>query len=776
MATTTRREQRPSTPDDAPGISRTAYRTCPLCEAMCGLALRIRGATVEQTRGNPLDEFSRGYICPKGVALGELHKDRDRLRQPRLRENGRWRDASWDEAFQSAQRGLQGVLAAGERNAVGVYLGNPNVHNLAGLLYLRPLLRALNSRNLFTASTADQMPKEVANGLLYGDPEALAVPDVDRSHFLLLLGANPWESNGSLWTAPNLPERLRALRRRGGQFIVVDPRRTRSAERASQHLAIRPGADAPWLLSLINVLFAENLCEPDRLRPHLRGLDTVRDWVQPFTPERTEEHCGISAPTTRRIAQELAAAPAAAVYGRIGTTATAFGTLTSWAIDVLNILTGNLDRPGGVMFPHPAHARLHSDQPGGRGFSTGRWHSRVGGFPEVRGEFPSAALAEEIETPGPGQIRALICVAGNPVLSTPDGSRLDRALASLEFMVSVDLYQNETSRHAHVILPPPSPLERSHYDLSFTGAAVRTVARYSPPVFPRRGPSEAEILARLALAVAGEGAGSDPTRVDREVLDRLIDAEVRNPHSPVAGRDPAALRAELKEEDPCDRVVDFLLRTGRYGEAFGANPGGLSLALLRERPHSMDFGPMEPRLPGLLRTPSGRIELAPEPIGAEVERLRAELHASLAGDATPAQLLLIGRRELHTNNSWMHNLPALRRKRERCTLWMHPADAEARGLANGNPVRIESRVAAVVAPLETTEAIRPGVVSLPHGYGHHRPGIALRIASHRPGASANDLVPGDTDPLSGTAVLNGVPVEVAPTTPTADVEGSRATP
>ena len=737
--------------------ARVAYRTCPLCEATCGLEIHVRGRHVERVRGDREDVFSRGYLCPKGASLGELHEDPDRLRRPLVRSGDGFREVAWDEAFARVEAGLAPLLGGSSRDAIGVYLGNPNVHNLAGSLYIRPLLRALRTRNLFTASTVDQMPKELVSGLLFGNPVALPVPDVDRCEYLLMLGANPWESNGSLWTAPDLPGRLRRLRRRGGKLVVIDPRRTRTAAHADEHHPIRPGTDALWLLALAHVLLEEKLAAPGPLVDWTEGLDAVAEWVAPFSPEAVALRCGIDAPTTRRLAREFAAASAAAVYGRIGVHAQRFGTLAAWATEVLNLLSGNLDRVGGVMFPRFAHARGRAPGTRGRGFRTGRWATRVRGLPEVRSEFPVAALAEEIETPGEGQIRAFFTVGGNPVLSTPDGSRLDRALGSLAFMVSVDLYLNETTRHADVILPPPSPLERSHYDLTFYRAAVRHVANYSPPVFSAEGPDEAEILARLALIAGGKGADADPEQIDADVIGGFIEAEVSNPHSPIAGRDAGEIRTALQGDTPCDRIIDFLLRTGPYGEGFGADPDGLSLARLQASPHGVDRGPLEPRLAEVLETESGKIELAPDLVAADLARLRAELESPTAGDG----LLLVGRRDLRSNNSWMHNLPALMSGRDRCTLRMHPSDAGELGLHDGDRVRVASRAAEVEVALEVSDAVAPGVVSLPHGYGHDLDGAALRVARAHAGVSLNHLTEGEMDVPSGNAVLNGVPVRVA---------------
>ncbi len=742
---------------DSNASDRVVYRTCPLCEATCGLELTVRDERVVRVRGDRDDVFSAGYLCPKGVALGELHDDADRLRQPLIKTATGFREASWDEAFAAVEAGLMPILARGERNAVAIYAGNPVSHNFGANLYLRALIRALATQNFYSASTVDQMPKHVVSGLLFGDPQALPVPDVEHCEFLLMLGANPWESNGSLWTAPNLPGRLKALRKRGGKLVVVDPRRTRTAAHADEHHAIRPGTDALWLLALARVIVFERLAKPDRLAKITSGLEPLRELLAPFTPQEVAARCGIAAEHTLRLARELAASPAAAVYARFGTHAARFGTLAAWATELLNVLTGNLDRRGGVMFPRGVHERSREGTGGGKGFRLGRWRSRVHGHAEVMSELPVATLADEITTPGRGQVRALLTIAGNPVLSTPDGSHLAAALEQLEFMVSVDIYLNETSRHADVILPPPSALERSHYDLFFTRLSIRAVANYSPAVFAHEGLSESAILARLALIARGEGAQADAAIIDGELLDELVQRELAHPQSLLSERDIEQVLASLDGDEPCERILDFLLRSGPQGEGFGRRVDGLSLARLRAHPHGLDFGGLEAQLPGLLKTPSGRIELVSEVVSAELTRIRAQLLEQPPGDA----LLLIGRREFQSNNSWLHNLPSLATGHASCVLHMHPDDAQRRGLADGDAVRIRSSAAEVLVPLALTSDIMSGVVSLPHGYGHGLAGTRLKVANGVNGASANDLTECVVEGPSGNAVLNGVMVDVA---------------
>jgi anaerobic selenocysteine-containing dehydrogenase len=736
----------------------THFRTCPLCEATCGLEITMRGDEVARIRGDRQDVFSHGFICPKGSTLKQFQADPNRLRTPLVKRDGSHVEATWEEAFEEVARRLVPILDEHGRDSCAVYLGNPNVHNLAGTIYNRPLVMALATKNIYTAATVDQMPKHVSSGLMFGDPFAIPVPDLDRTDYLLMLGANPWESNGSLATAPDFPGRLKAIQERGGRFVVVDPRYTRTAREADEHISIRPGTDAHWLCAIANVLFAEGLVDPGRLADHTVGFDVVEDLVAPFTPEAVEPVTRIDPVATRRIARDLAAAPTAVVYGRIGTQTVEFGTLASWIVDVLNILTGNLDRAGGAMFPYAAHARSHPETGGGRGFTIGRYHSRVRGYPEVRREFPAATLPDEIETTGDGQVRALITVAGNPVLSNPASARLDAALGTLEFMVSVDPYLNETTRHADVVLPPPSPLEKSHYDLAFSTLAVRNVANWSPAVLEHDGPPEEEILARLALIVSGMGAAADPAIIDEMVIDALIRRASSGEDGPLAGRDPNEIKDLLRGGSAVDRVVDLMIRIGPYGDRFGENPDGLSLDLLRANPHGIDLGPLTPQLPRALRTPSAKIELAPEPIVAEVSRLVASLATSRNGG-----LVLVGRRDLRSNNSWMHNIEVLVKGRDRCTLQVHPDDALAIGLNEGGSAEVTSRVGKVKVPVEVTDTVAPGVVSLPHGWGHDYPGTRLDVASEHAGVNSNVLTDGERiDPLSGNAVLTAIPVTVRP--------------
>jgi anaerobic selenocysteine-containing dehydrogenase len=731
------------------------FRTCPLCEATCGLEVTHEDEKIVRIRGDRDDVFSHGFICPKGSTLGKIDEDPDRVRVPLIKRGGRHEPATWEEAFALIESRLLPVIAEHGNSSIGVYLGNPNVHSMSGILYPRVFLKMLGTKSIFSAATVDQMPKHVSSGLMFGHPDLIPVPDIDRTSYLLMLGANPYESNGSLATAPDWPGRLQAIRDRGGKVVVVDPRRTRTADAADEHVFIRPGADALFLFALANALFEEGLVDPGPLTAHVSGIDKLAAAVEPFTPELVAEATGVDPDRARRLARELAGADSAAVYGRIGTHTVEFGTMASWMVDVLNVLTGNLDRPGGAMFSHAAHEQPRAP----RGFQLGRWQSRVKGLPEVRGELPVSTMADEILEPGPGQIRALITIAGNPILSTPSSDRLDAALSGLEFMVSVDIYLNETSRHADVILPGASPLRRAHYDFAFNQLAVRNIANFSPPLFPLSDdtPDEWQVLLRLGATVSGQGREADLDPLDDGVFGLMVGSAVGNPQSSIHGRDPEEIFAATTGGRGPERMLDFLVRTGPYGDGYGADPEGLTLERLKNAPHGIDLGPLHSRMPEDLCTPSGKVELAPEPLLADVARLLG------SADRVPnGGFLLIGRRHIRSNNSWMHNIDVLVKGKERCTLQISDVDAQRLGLSGDARAKVSSSVGTLTVPVEITDAIMPGVVSLPHGWGHDLDGSALAVAGERPGVNSNRLSTGAMDPVSGNAVLNGIPVDVVP--------------
>ena len=734
------------------------YRTCHLCEATCGLVVDVDEAAgrITSVRGDADDPFSRGYLCPKAHALIALHDDPDRLRAPLVRDGGALRPATWAEAFARAIDGLAAIKARHGADAIAVYLGNPSVHSLDAMIYGQVLLRALGTRQRYSASSADQLPKMVSSALMFGGGLTVPVPDVDRTDRLLILGANPLASNGSLLTAPDMRARLDGIRARGGKVVVIDPRRTETAARADEHHAIRPGGDAALLLAMCHVLYAEGLVRLGAAAGHVRGEDEVRTLVARFAPERVAARVGLAPSTIRTLAREHAAASSAACYGRIGTTCQEFGTLASWAVDLVNVLTGNLDRPGGAMFPSPVVQPGRHRRRGGA--KLGRHTSRVRGLPEMFGELPVATLADELAAPGGP--RALVTVAGNPVLSAPGGGRLADAIAGLELRVAIDPYVTATSRLADVILPPPSPLCRSHYDVALYQLAVREVAHYSPPTLPRADgqPAEWEILLTLAKGLMGL-AGAPLAMADDVVARELVERELseRRTAGLATPVDAAGALAALAPRTGPDRVLDALIRLGPRGDGFGAEPGGLTLDAVAAAVHGLDLGPLVPRLPGVLGTADGLIELAPALCTADLARLEAAL------DEPAPELVLIGRRHLRSNNSWMHNLVPLTKGRARCTLLVHPDDAARLGLADGGRARVASAAGEVTADVEVSADVRPGVVSLPHGYGHDLAGVRLAVASALPGVNVNLVSdPAFLDGPSANAAFNGVPVSVAP--------------
>lgn len=737
-------------------------RTCPLCEATCGLELTTDGLEVLQVRGDPEDVFSRGYVCPKGIALGELHSDSRRLTTPLVKgDDGQFHAATWDEAFNVIRDGLRPILTDHGPQSVGLFLGNPNVHNLSGAFYLPAFIKALGTTQRFSASTVDQMPKQVACALMYGTALSVPVPDVDRTHYFLILGANPLISNGSMMTAANFPGRLRALRKRGGQLVVVDPVRTRTAAAADQHISIRPGSDALWLASLAHLLAPEATLEAARDWIDEGEWRSVVDALAPFSPEATAPLTGIDPETTRRIATELRGAPTAAVYGRMGTTTSGYtrngeilpmATLASWLIDIINLSIGSLDRPGGVMFPLPVAGGPSTEGTPGTGHGVqipGRRRTRVRGLPSALGEFPASTLAEEIDTPDPQtgeRIRAVFVIGGNPIVSTPNQERLTKAFGELDLLVSVDPYLTATSSLADVILPVASPLTRPQHDVVFNNLAVRNQARYSPSVFdvPDGEKDETEVLAQLAAIAAGIASGQEPTVAQIEgLIAYTVAAQACNDEASRAhGRTPEELLGAVSHRTGVDQILDLRIRSGPYGDGFGSHPDGLSLQHLIDNPHGIDLGPLESRLPEVLRTPSGRIDVAPTVV---LDAL-SDVTNLLGVTNPPPRFTLVGRRHLRSNNSWMKGLPTLKGGSNTPTAMIHPDDASELGISDGADVVVSTPTGSITLPASVRDDISPGCVCVPHGWTD---------------ANVNALVDVEAiDSLAGTSVLSGIGVQL----------------
>lgn len=687
----------------------THFRNCNLCEAICGIEITHEGGEILSIVGDKLDPFSRGHICPKALALKDIYEDPDRLRHPVQKVDGEWREIGWDKAFDETARRLRDIQDRYGRESVGVYQGNPSVHNLGTTLFSRELLKALKTKNNFSATSVDQLPHHFASWAMFGHPFLIPVPDIDRTKYFLIMGANPLASNGSLMTSPDIINRLNAIKDRGGKIVLIDPRRTETARVADEHHFIRPGSDAFLLLAFVSVLFEEDLVDPSRLADFTDGFDALKEVALRCSAEDAEKRTGIPADEIKRLAREFAASGAAVCYGRIGLSTQRFGGLCQWLINAINILTGNFDRVGGAMFTTPAFDLLMAAKGGD---IHGRWKSRVRGLTEFMGELPVSVMAEEIVTDGEGQIKALVTSCGNPVLSTPNGSQLDAGLERLEFMVSIDFYINETTRHADIILPPVTNIESSHFDVVFNTFAVRNTAKYSPPVFEK-----------------------DPNaKHDWEIFQELV-------------RRLNGIDGEFKAQPPEVKLG--------MGLMFGKH--GLSLEKLNENPHGIDLGGLQPSLPGRLQTANKRIDLAPEVIVADVDRLMRD---EVRDPEYPFSL--IGRRHLRDCNSWMHNYEVLVKGKNRCTVMVNEEDATELGVTSGQTLNISSRAGSVELPCEITPNIGRGVVSIPHGYGHGRKGTNVEIASEHAGVSINDLTDElELDDLTGNAAFSDVRVKLA---------------
>ncbi|MBT7374987.1 MAG: molybdopterin-dependent oxidoreductase [Porticoccaceae bacterium] len=702
-----------------PADIKTHYRACNLCEAICGLEIKTQDDQVLSIKGDKNDPLSRGYICPKGTAMEDIYTDPDRLRRPVKKQGDGWVEISWEQAYAEVADKLIAVQEQYGQNAVAFYAGNPNVHNYGSMTHASVLRKAVQSKIHFSATSLDQLPHHLTSYSLYGHQSLIPVPDIDHTSYMVIIGGNPLASNGSIMTSPDIPKRLKAIQQRGGRFIVIDPRRSETAEIADQHLFIRPGTDAWLLMAMLNTLFAEDLINTGHLSEYLIGVDEVRRACEGYSPELAEQRTGVSAEQIRQLARDMASIEGAVCYGRMGVSVQVYGTLCQWAIQMINILTNSLDVRGGMMPSSPAFGFIKPGESGAGHFAA--FHSRVSGLPEFAGELPATVMSEEILTEGEGQIRGLITIAGNPVLSAPNGNQMDQALAGLDFMVSIDFYINETTQHADIILPPTSALEHDHYDLAFHRLAVHNTTRFNEAVFE---PAEG-------------------TRHDWEIFNEL-------------GIEIARRKGiEVKPLPSPDKLIDIGIQRGPYSTAAG-HELALTLDKIKQHPHGLDIGPLEPSLLERLCTPDGKITLMADYISEDLARLASDLQTTEEGE-----LLLIGRRHIRSNNSWMHNSHRLVKGKPRWQLLMNPQDMATHQLQDQSQVRIQSRVGEVQTQVLASDEVMPGVVSLPHGWGHQRDGVNLEIAAEQAGVSCNDLTDDKLiDQASGNSALNGVPVRV----------------
>lgn len=716
----------------------TQYRTCNLCEAMCGLKIDVKGNKVHSIKGDKQDPFSQGHICPKAVALQDLYNDKDRLTKPVKKTKDGWQEISWKEAFKQVALKLKSTQKQYGRDAVGVYVGNPTVHNLEAMIYGADFFRLLGSKNRYSATSVDQLPHHLAAMLMFGHPLLLPIPDIDHTDFMVILGANPIVSNGSIMTVPNVKKRLKNIQKRQGKIITIDPRLTETGKIADQHLFIKPGTDAYLLMAMVNYLFDKQLINCNHLKRHMDDLDKIHDLVKDFNIENVALHTGILAGNIANLVEEFCQAKRAVLYARIGVSTHEFGSLANWLVNLFNILTGNMDSEGGMMFTTPAIDLVGHKKPKRKKF--GRYFSRVSGYPETIGEFPVVALAEEILTPGDGQIKAMITAAGNPLLSTPNNTQLDNAFEQLDFMVSIDFYINETTKHADIILPPPSPLERPHYDLVFNHLAVRNYAKYSETLFEREkgALSEAQIFLDLTQAMAPDG---------------------------ILSKSKIWLKIQIMKWLGPEGILNKGIKQGPYGKNKHPDFKHLTLKKIQQHSHGMDLGALKACFPAKILTENGNIQLAPEEFVQDLERLKKKfsegsLRSDLVGEK---RFTLIGRRDPRTCNSWMHNSYRLVKGKPGCIAHMNDQDAIELKIQNGQLIKISSRVGQISLPVEVTDTMMPGSVSVPHGWGHGDKQTKMSIANAHTGVSVNQLTDEKyVDELTGNAALNGVPVEITP--------------
>jgi len=707
---------------------KTHYRSCNICEAMCGIEITVKDNQILSIRGDKNNVFSRGSICPKALSLKDLHEDPDRLRHPVRRTKTGWERIGWEEALDEVARNIKSIQEKYGKDAVAVYHGNPIMHSHSSSLFLLPLFESINTKNRYAAASTDELPMKLALYLMFGHQAFFPIPDIDRTDFFLVIGANPAVSGGSFVSGPRVADRIKNIRKRGGKVVVVDPMRTRTAKLADQHHFIRPGSDVLLLLGLIHALFDENLAKPGKLKFFTDGIETLEAAVKDFSPEKIASVTGIDATEIRRLTRDFARAESAVCYGRIGSCSQQFGSLASWLIIALNILTGNLDRPGGSMFTKPAADMADILARTGDAGQFGNWFSRVRNHPEFAKELPITVLAEEMLTEGKGQIKALVTLSGNPVLSAPNGRLMEEGLKKLDFMACMDWYINETTRYADIILPPTGPLDQSHYDIIIHMVTLRNTAQYSVPVFEPEEDARHnwEILLGLAL------------RLEKNFLKRKA----------------------LKLLTP-DRMLALLIRFGPYGKKLNPFSAGLTLGKLKKMPHGMDLGPMQPCLPERLFNPLKRIQLSPKQMIETLPRVKEVFLGREDSTKDGYDMVLIGRRHILSNNSWMHNSRRLLKGSNRCTALMHPEDATRRNIKPGDMIEVQSKVGSIILPSELTEDIMPGIISIPHGWGHDRPGVQLKTAREFAGVSVNDITDNRvTEELTGSSVFFGVPVRV----------------
>lgn len=711
------------------------YRVCNYCEAMCGVKITYdpdaptddKKIAVKPDKDDP---FSQGSMCPKAAALGALYFDPDKLKLPVKKTGDQWQQISWQEAYDTIEKKIKSIRRTYGENSIASYMGNPIVHNFGMMVFIKTLLRAIGSKNIFSATSMDQLPHHFAAHYMFGHEFRLPVPDINRTDFMIIMGANPLASNGSIMSSAGVKRRLNDIKERGGKFIVIDPRKTETAKIASQHHFIKPGTDIYFLLAFVHIIFRDKKVRLGRLKKHLAGFDKIEPLVKEFTAEKVSSVTGIEQQQIEALAAEFLAQDKAVLYGRMGLSTQLHGGLCHWLINTINVLSGNFDTPGGMMFPTPAiELARHKQRP-----AFGRWKSRVRGMNEFSGELPVVTMADELLTEGDGQVKAFVTICGNPVLSSPGGDRLDKALENIEFMFSIDNYINETTRHADLILPTPSGLEIEHYDLIFNAISVTNNVKFSQALFSvdENRPYDWQILKELSRRISSRGLS---------LVDRILTPR---------------------------RLLNWGLMLGPYGKLSSPKRwlNGLTLQKLIDSKHGINLGPLQSAVPHRLNTLDKKIHLNPDVFIQRLNEVKQrewlQLQTSAQEKKTAGKFSLIGRRNVNTNNSWMHQVKKLSRSKQvRCTIMINSGDAENLQIVHNELVKVTSRVGEIILPAEITDTMMPGVISIPHGFGHNKKGTRVSIAQSKPGVSINDITdPMRVDKLTGNAAFSGLEVIV----------------
>ncbi|WP_395308774.1 molybdopterin-dependent oxidoreductase [Mycobacterium sp. AMU20-3851] len=725
---------------------------CRICEPLCGLIATVEDGRLQSLRPDKDHPLSQGRACPKGIAFTDVQNDPDRVLTPLRRQpDGSFTEVGWDEALEDIARRLQAVLHTHGGGAVGEYYGNPSAFGYAASLWSGLFMKRIGAGHLYSAGSQDINSRYVASRLLYGAATQIPFPDLPRTDFLFMLGANPLVSHGSALRVPRVRDDLAGIVKRGGRIVVVDPRRTETAA-AYEHLPVRPDSDAWLLLSLLHVVFADGLEDRATITAQATGIDTLRDLCSAFPPEDTAERTGVAAQTLRTLAHAFATAPTAVAYGRTGACLGHHGTLVSFLIDALNLVTGNLDRPGGALMSHQVIPVEDFGERSGA-FSYNDKKSRIGGFPDVFGTFPAALIADEITTAGEGQLRALFVFAGNPVLSVPNSAALEAALPQLDLLVSLDLYVNETNRHADYILPGTTFLERDDMPMAYAACCPTVFLQAAEPVVAPYGQArpEWEVFQELATRMGLSLLATGPMQWLNPVL---------------RGLERLGLRMTPQ------KMMTMLLRVGPYGDRFGLRRGGLNPRKLRAHPHGIVLAEHAPHgvLADVVAHRNGKVCLDPAEIRAEVGRL-----GSAPGTSAQFPLSAIGIRELRSQNSWMHNSPTLMKGNRRQRARINPADAEAAGVTDGSVARVVSATGAIELEVTVTDEVGPGTIAIPQGWGHR--GGGWRLANANPGVNVNELTssrPEDLEALAGMSVLNGVAVRLEAVVPVHTADAAAA--